>query len=422
MIAIDDRLLDPQELARSGPAHAAIAQFGHPDGRRFAVCLADPADWLGLFFAIRAVGASVLPIHPATPYAAARRLAVSAGCHALLHHAAEPEALPDAAPSPGMLLQMSSGTTGAPKCVERPWEHIERELNSYVATFREPDNMTPIVACPTTHSYGLICGVLAALKRGRTPVLVDPGNPKHLLKRLRETDRPLLYASPAVLHTVAQLAPRDETLHAAMTSGTLLPAAWFDRIRARTRHMFQQYGCSEAGVVAVNPDMAAPEDMGRPLPHLAVTAGTADAPAEILVRGPAGKVRTSDLGALRPDGMLLFVARLDDTINVSGLNVYPQEVEDVAMTMPGVADAVAFRLADRFAGERVGLVFSAGGTVPVAAVMDWLRGRLASHQLPAQVIQLPAVPRQANGKVSRREIAARHAEGRLVPALEGAAS
>ena len=56
----------------------------------------------------------------------------------------------------------------------------------------------------------------------------------------------------------------------------------------------------------------------------------------IVVEGEGGAIRTADLGYLEPDGMLVFVARKDDTINVSGLNVYPGEVEDVVMALPGV--------------------------------------------------------------------------------------
>lgn len=412
MIRVDDRLLDPKTLEAQGAR--ALGDPAALAGASVAVCAPDAADWLGLFFALRAAGAGVLPIHPATPREAARRLALQAGCSRLVFHG-EAEALsPETARGGGVLLQMSSGTTGAPKCIARGWDEIERELASYVAAFPDTNDMTPVVACPTTHSYGLICGLLAGLKRGRTPVLVDPSNPKALIRALRETERSVLYASPAVLHTLAQLLPAGETLHAAMTSGTLLPEAWFARIRARSRRLFQQYGCSEAGVIAVNPELESPELMGRPLPHLSVAAGTGpETPAEIMVTAGGRRIETRDLGWMTPEGMLGFAARLDDTINVSGLNVYPQEVEDVVMTLPAVTDAVAFRLADRFAGERVGLVFSAREAVPPRDVMDWCRKALAGHQLPAQVAQLDAVPRQANGKVSRREIAALFARGEL---------
>lgn len=412
MIRIDDRSYSLAEVEALTAAHAEQARLSDRPGARFAGCFANTIDWLALFFAIRAVGGSLLPLHPSTPLEAARRLAREAGCHALYHNSLTAEEIAPAptAPEPGQLLQMSSGTTGAPKRIARSWAEIDREIESYVGFFPEPAGMTPVIACPTTHSYGLICGLLVGLRRGAEPVILDTTNPKFLLKALRQIERPLLYSSPVILHTLARLMPEGERIHAAMTSGTLLPEPWFARIRSRTVHMFQQYGCSEAGCIAINPDMAASAELGRVLPHHRLSTGTARAPAEIVLSGSGGEIRTRDLGYLREDGMLMFVSRLDDTINVAGLNVYPQEVEDVAMALPGVTDAVAFRRTDRFAGERVALLFSAAAEVTDHALRDWCRNNLAAHQQPGELIRADALPRMANGKISRREVAARYTE------------
>ncbi len=428
MISIDDRLYDHAYFDDS--ASRLCEQAGLSGGGRYAVCFADTIDWLSLFFAIRSAGASVMPIHPGTPYPAARKLAIAAGCDRLFYNSLTAEVLATEAPecATGQLLQMSSGTTGAPKCVARGWAEIDAEVESYVRHFREPEDMTPVVACPTTHSYGLICGILVALKRGRTPVVVNTNNPKYLLKVLRETERPLLYSSPAILHTLARLLPEGETMHATMTSGTLLPEPWFALIRARSEHMFQQYGCSESGCIAINRDVRAAGDMGFVLPHLCAETGTsAENTGEIVVTTRnGGAIHTRDLGYRREDGMLVFVSRIDDMINVSGLNVYPQDVEDAVMAMPLVTDAVAFRKQDPFAGERVALLFSASETIGPQAVREWCSRHLAGHQLPMDIRQVDAVPRQANGKISRREIAARHAAGEFAAptpaATRGAAS
>nr|WP_029010145.1 AMP-binding protein [Azospirillum halopraeferens] len=406
MIRIDDRHHTRREVEDLA---ARCAERARP-GVRYAACFSGTIDWLAAFFAMRAAGAAVLPLHPGTPRPAAERLAREAGCRYLLFNGYEPEeVLPESeavTDDPGRLIQLSSGTTGAPKPVARTWAAIGREIATYVTHFRDPEGMTPVIACPVTHSYGLICGLLVGLERGAEPVVLNTGNPKYILKALREVERPLLYASPAVLHALARLLPDGERLHAAMTSGTLLPDPWFARIRTRTRHLFQQYGCSEAGCIAVNPDMGAAAAMGYPLPHHRVRAGGgSEAPDEIVVDGAEGEVRTRDLGYLRPDGMLMFVSRLDDTINVSGLNVYPKDVEDVVMALPEVTDAVAFRRADPFAGERVALVFTASRTVSPLTVRAWCREHLAAHQQPADVVQADSLPRMANGKISRSRVA-----------------
>jgi len=426
MIRIDDRLYDESYFSETSARLAAEIGLSDRDTGRYAVCFPETVDWLALFFAIRKAGASVLPIHPGTPYPGARKLAIGAGCDRLLYNSLTAEVLqkPELGSPQGTLLQMSSGTTGAPKCVARSWAEIDAEIESYVRTFRQPEGMTPVIACPTTHSYGLICGILVALKRGQTPVIVNTGNPKYLLKVLRETERPLLYSSPAILHTLARLLPQGEQIHATMTSGTLLPDPWFADIRAKSRFMFQQYGCSESGCIAINPDVAAAGDVGFVLPHLSAETGSSFEDAgEIVVRnGDGAPIHTRDLGYRRANGMLVFVSRVDDMINVSGLNVYPKDVEDAVMAMPAITDAVAFRKNDRFAGERVALLFSADVPVAPQAVREWCSRQLAGHQLPMEILQVDAVPRQANGKISRRDVAARHLAGEFNRPMAGAAS
>lgn len=424
MIRIGDQFYDKSHFAKRSAELGELT--GISAGLRYAVCFADTAEWLALFFAIRDAGASVLPIHPGTPYAAARKLAVQAGCERLFYNSFAGEVLPESAARSreGELLQMSSGTTGAPKLIARTWKNIEAEIASYVATFTAPQTMTPIVACPTTHSYGLICGILVGLHRGVTPQIVDTSNPKHILKVMRESERPVLYTSPAILHMLAQLLPAGEKMHAAMTSGTLLPEPWFVRIREKCDQLFQQYGCSEAGCIAINPDLTAANDMGYILPHATAETGTDLASAAEIVIAKDGDppIHTRDLGYRRTDGMLVFVSRMDDMINVAGLNVYPKDVEDAVTAMPGITDAVAFRKSDRFAGERVALLFSAENPVSSGALREWLSKQLATHQLPSEMIQVSDIPRQANGKISRRDVAERHAAGAFLPVPTGVAS
>jgi 3,4-dihydroxybenzoate---[aryl-carrier protein] ligase len=412
MIRIDGTFHDRAEIDARGEAF--LAASGITDPRlSVAVCLADTIDWLAAFFAIRRLGASILPLLPGTPLATARKLALEASCHRLFHGGTVGERLsePNAQSRTGHLLQMSSGTTGAAKCVARSFADIDLELADYVSFFREPQEMTPVIACPTTHSYGLICGLLVGLKRGRVPHVVNTTNPKHLIKVLRETERPILYSSPAMLHTLARLMPADEKVHAVMTSGTLLPESWFTTIRSRTERFYQQYGCSEAGCVAINDKLAHAADMGRILPRFSLAEdGTPSHPVEIVLNGQT-RIETKDLGYRRADGMLVFVARLDDTVNVSGLNVYPGDVEDAAMAAEAVTDAVAFRVPDAFAGERVALVYSAARLLPAAELRERLIADLQPHQVPMQLLQVDEVPRQANGKISRREIARRFLAG-----------
>lgn len=414
MIRFADRRFGDDALASLASAMIADGRIGQPLSSAHALCLLDPAEMIAAFLRIRSEGGSVMPLHPATPEQAARRQALKAGCKSLTFGTSPAIPLEPDHPHADFdhrLIQTSSGTTGEAKIISRSFIDIETEIKSYTTAFEAAADLTPVVACPVSHSYGLICGLLAGIARGAEPLVIAPDNPKYVLSMLGEVERPILYAAPAFLHVAARFLKNGETLHAAMTSGTLLPAPWFETIRNRTKTLFQQYGCSEAGVVAVNQDLRRAEVMGRPLPHLTVTAGAPSDPRPIVVETPSGPVNTCDLGHFDHEGLLHFDARLDDTIIVSGLNVYPREVEDVALSMPGVGDAVVFGLDDALAGGRVALLYEAATSTDEAALGNWCGARLAPHQRPREVRRVAEIPRGPTGKISRREISARYAAG-----------
>ena len=405
MFILNDQLVDLSPLDD--------AEFADPQTHRYGLHLQKTDSVLRHIIGLRDAGAGVFPIHPDIPTDKAREMAAQAGCDRFVGDEGITEIPQTSDALGGVLVQMSSGTTGAAKVITRNWAEVHSEVASYVRFFTQAAPMTPVIACPITHSYGLIAGLMVAMERGHVPVVIDTLNPKYILRRMRELPDPLLYTSPAMLHMLASFLPEGQQLYAAMTSGTILSQPWFDRIRAKTTHLFQQYGCSEVGCIAINPDLRDPSDVGYPLPHLQLTTSQdAQSPAPILVTVDGHKVATGDLGFVKPDGMLTFVSRQDDVIDVAGLNVYPHDIEQAALAMDGVADALAFRMQDDLAGNRAGLIFEGAGVAP-DALQAWLTDRLAPYQQPVAIHQVPQLPRQANGKISRRDIARQFATAEM---------
>lgn len=408
MIYVNDDHYSREYFSARFAYYDTLPFLHHCQGQRLAVCLTDTAEWIALCLFIKQKGGSVFPIHAATPQEAARRSALRAECHQLLFHDIDnPLAIQSRGPdSAGVLVQMSSGTTGEPKTIARTWESIDEEIESYVTSFTLPASMTPVVACPVTHSYGLICGVLVALTRGVEPVIITQINPKYLIRKLMSCPAHLLYGSPTLFNTLCQLLPAGSNLHAVMTSGAVLPRPWFQSLQQKTQFLFQQYGCSEAGCVAIAQSVQAANEMGQALPHVQLSAGTgSDAPAEIVVTKNGEPVFTQDLGYLNEQGRLFFVARLDDTINVAGLNVYPQEVEDVLLDYPLITDVVVFKKQDAYAGERASLKFVAREAVDFNHLRAWCAKHLAPHQVPHDFEQVAEIPRLPNGKINRKSLA-----------------
>lgn len=406
-LCVNDTDYGPSYFERCYAEFERLPELKGSRGQRLAVCLPDPAEWIALCLYLRERGASVAPIHPSTPREAARRLAARLSCHSLLFQRSDAgESIARREPdAEAVLVQLSSGTTGEPKAIMRTWESVGLEIDSYVEQFTKAASMTPLVACPVTHSYGLICGVLAAFRRGVKPIILTSVNPKYVIRRALDTERSLLYGSPTLLNVIVRLLGEGDALHAVMTSGAPLRKACFDELQRRSEHVFQQYGCSEVGCVTLNTNAEQAHELGVPLPHLRVTAGSGpDDAREIDVHVGGRVVATRDLGYFGERG-LCFVSRLDDTINVAGINVYPEEVEEVILGFTGVQEVVVYKRLDAYAGERVCLQFTAEQELDTAALRQWCMSRLSPFQVPLELRQVDAIPKLPNGKLNRRSLA-----------------
>jgi len=137
-----------------------------------------------------------------------------------------------------------------------------------------------------------------------------------------------------------------------------------------------------------------------------VTPGYADRPEETARAIRDGWLHTGDLGILDAEGYLYVLDRRDDLIVSGGENVYPAEVEATLLAHPAVAEAGV-----------VGMDDPAWGQVPVAyvvprpglpvtpdALIAFCRERLARYKVPARVTLVDALPRNASGKLLRREL------------------
>lgn len=416
MFYVDDHLLDRSYLERVYSLLDAHPVIGRASALRVAVRVSDAAFWLGLCLYMKERGKSVFPLPADAPREAARRRAQRAGCEYLFFGVREdaletPELIrvPDASPpwaSRPSLIQMSSGTTGAPKVVDRSWSDIDVEVEHYARDFTAASTTTPIVAAPVTHSYGLISGVMAAIARGAAPRVVSNLNPKYVLRKIAETPAPLVYSSPSLIRTLCMLAASGQSSFSIVTSGTTLPRASFESILTKVERLHQQYGCSEAGCITVAEDIRDASDLGVPLSHLRVETGTgARAPGPVVVELPDGStIETGDLGYFER-GRLRFLARVDDMINVAGLKVYPTEVEEVVLEMPEVSEAVVFGRSRGLGHQEVALQFVSDREVSSDVIRAFCAARLMSFQVPMSITRVETIAKLPNGKISRKALA-----------------
>jgi long-chain acyl-CoA synthetase len=173
---------------------------------------------------------------------------------------------------------------------------------------------------------------------------------------------------------------------------------------------------ASVGLPVPDVEMAIFDDRGKPLPGGDV--------GEICVRGPnvmkgywnlpeataetffGDWVRTGDLGYIDADGYVFMVDRKKDMIIVNGMNVYPRIIEEALFRHPDVVEAAVVGEPHASHGEIVvaHVVAREDSGLDAAAVKGWCRDQLGRHELPRKVILRDSLPKNATGKVLKREL------------------
>jgi long-chain acyl-CoA synthetase len=120
---------------------------------------------------------------------------------------------------------------------------------------------------------------------------------------------------------------------------------------------------------------------------------------------PDGFFRTGDIGVMDAQGRITIVDRKKDMISVSGLKVFPNEVEDVAMSQGGLLEAAAIGVPDEHSGEAVALyaVRKSPGLTE-AQLRDYLKTRLTGYKMPKRIEFRSELPKTNVGKILRRAL------------------
>jgi len=119
-----------------------------------------------------------------------------------------------------------------------------------------------------------------------------------------------------------------------------------------------------------------------------------------------GWLKTGDIAVIQDDGYLRIVDRKKDMILVSGFNVYPNELEDVLATLPGVLQCAAIGVPDEKSGEaiKVFLVVKPGESLTKEQVMEHMRANVTGYKVPRFVEFRDTLPTTNVGKILRREL------------------
>jgi fatty-acyl-CoA synthase len=340
---------------------------------------------------------------------------------------------------------LTSGTTGTPKGAQRTSPDGLMTLASLLDMIPYRSGQTMMIAAPLFHSWGFLHFVVS-LPTNSTMVLRRRFDPEETLKAIERTRADVLAVVPVMIQRILGL-PEDvlarhrlPTLKIAALSGSALPGElaveWMDRFGD---NIYNLYGSTEVSfaTIATPTDLrAAPGTAGRP--PRGTTVRLLDEAGKEVPNGEVGRIfvgndmkmegytgggnkeaidgllSSGDVGHFDPDGRLFVDGRDDEMIVSGGENVFPREVEDLLADVDGVAEVAVIGVDDEKFGQRLKafVVLEDGASLSEADLGTRVKANLASYKTPREVEFLDELPRNATGKVLKRELRARQANGR----------
>ena len=351
------------------------------------------------------------------------------------------------APDDVAVLQYTGGTTGVSKGAALTHRNlIANVLQSMAwnqpALRRHPElaQVNTVCALPLYHIFAFTVVMLLSAHQGGMMVLIP--NPRDLKATIAELSRYEIHSFPAVntlfnalLHHPDFARLNTSKLMLSLGGGMAVQEAvarqWLERTGCP---ICEGYGLSETSPsVCCNPtdtdhfsgtigmpipstEMVVLDDAGQVLPP--------GQPGEVAVRGPQvmrgywqraeettrvftpdGFFKTGDIGVIDAQGYVRIVDRKKDMILVSGFNVYPNEIEDVAVSHPGVLEAAAVGVPDPDSGESVLLfVVRSDPGLDEGALRAFLAERLTGYKRPRRIEFRDELPKTSVGKILRRSL------------------
>ncbi|HXU46401.1 MAG TPA: AMP-binding protein, partial [Thermoanaerobaculia bacterium] len=346
-------------------------------------------------------------------------------------------------------LLYTSGTTGRSKGAEMRHDNLLATITGLLVAWAWERSDVLLLSLPLFHTHGLVVGLHCALAAGATVELRRKFRPEETADDLLagpngdRPDRPTLFFGVPTMYVRLLEALRNPALDLSplrrmrlFCSGSApLAPETFEAFRELTGHaILERYGMTEAGMILSNPYAGErrPGTVGTPLPGISVRLVDGEArevpdgeEGELLVRG--GNVfdgywrapektaesfladalgrrwfKTGDLARRDPvTGAISLLGRRSELILCGGFNVYPREIEEVLLDLPGVREAAVVGRPDPERGEVPVAFLVAERDVLAPEVIAFCKERIAGFKVPRQVRCLDALPRNALGKVQK---------------------
>jgi acyl-CoA synthetase (AMP-forming)/AMP-acid ligase II len=338
----------------------------------------------------------------------------------------------------GRVVILTSGTTGSPKGAARKQPDSIEPAAALFSKIPLRARETTMIAAPMFHSWGFAHFTLG-LALGSTLVLRRTFDPEETLRAVSQHRATTLALVPVMLQRILDLGAETiarydtHSLKVIAVSGSALPGELATRAMDTFGDvLYNLYGSTEVAwaTIATPEDLrAAPGTAGRP--PMGTIVKLLDDDGREVKAGQGGRIfvanemmfdgytggggkeivdglmSTGDVGRFDSQGRLFVDGRDDEMIVSGGENVFPREVEDLLSDHVEIEEAAVVGVVDEQFGQRLKafVVLRDGAELSEQAVKDYVKANLARYKAPREVVFLDELPRNATGKVLKRELA-----------------
>jgi acyl-CoA synthetase (AMP-forming)/AMP-acid ligase II len=337
----------------------------------------------------------------------------------------------------------TSGTTGRPKGAVSAHRQVVQAFGDWAVRvdLREGDKY--LIVNPFFHTFGYKAGWAVCFTLGATIVPMAMFDGSEMVRQIEVNRINFLPGPPTIYLTLLQeLAgdrPRDfSSLRVAVTGAAPVAPSLVERMRNELgmSNIVNGYGMTECGVIAMtcqgDDAQTVAHTCGCPMPGIEVRC--VDEYGQDLPRGVAGEfwvrghsvmkgylddpvasseavdsegwLRTGDIGTIDERGYLAITDRKKDMYICGGFNCYPAEIESLLAAHPAIETAAVVGVPDERMGEvgKAFVVLRPGMTVSEHEIAVWAKENMANYKVPRKTVFVPALPRNAAGKVLRNAL------------------
>ncbi len=358
--------------------------------------------------------------------------------------ASAPYTLPNVSSDRRAMILYTSGTTGNPKGVVTTHANIEAQISCLVDFWQWSSDDHIINVLPLHHVHGIINVLSCALWSGATCEFM-PFNAEKVWERISSEEVNLFMAVPTIYFKLISFWEESEkgkksalseglrNMRLMVSGSAALPVSVLEKWKSISGHvLLERYGMTEIGMAVSNSyeGERVPGHIGKPLPGVELklvdeqgmeVARGED--GEIWIKGPSvfkeywerkeatekafsedGWFKTGDI-AIENDGVLKIIGRSSvDIIKSGGYKLSALEIEEVLRKYPGIKDCGVVGIEDEEWGEIVAAALILNGEFELDKFKGWMKGKLSSYKIPRIVKTMDDLPRNAMGKVVKKEL------------------